>query len=302
MSMKISVDTKGSDYLLTTRFDSWLSRQLQRRITPSAQALQKYGNDWTLSFAFCADGTRKRPKAFSPILYRGKKVEWLIEVRDVGGGLGHPKRYVLPFKQFVEGIALVLRQLDIDVSQMLKDLPKMAKQFASNPRMVGRPGTPIRKHGKPTEGFIPYDPSDYEPKKPQPRRRRKLPHWNIPKNVASLAENTEGFWETGRFDPIQLLVYPHMANHGRKVRPWEIQFDPYDGPFANAAQQINSLGTEPDGDAWAEYIETAFAKRYPRFAREIQSDSEMSTCVLRVPSEEACRKLVAVIWSMIYRS
>src|SRR4051812_11792042 len=102
--MRINVDCIGSDYLLTPKFEAWLSRELRRRIKPSTYAREKYGTDSTLSFAFVAEGSRKRPKAFAPLLYAGRKVEWLIQVSDVGRGLGHAKFYVLPFKQFVGGI------------------------------------------------------------------------------------------------------------------------------------------------------------------------------------------------------
>jgi hypothetical protein len=60
------------------------------------------------------------------------------------------------------------------------------------------------------------------------------------------------------------------------------------------------MGNEPDGGGWAELIEKEFTKRYPKQVNEFDSDSETSTCVVSVQSEDACKKLVSLIWSLIY--
>jgi hypothetical protein len=67
-----------------------------------------------------------------------------------------------------------------------------------------------------------------------------------------------------------------------------------------ANKKIQDSGTEPDGDGWSEVVMEHFAKRYPKLADELHSDSESSTCVLWVESEHSCQLLTNLVWSLIY--
>jgi hypothetical protein len=81
---------------------------------------------------------------------------------------------------------------------------------------------------------------------------------------------------------------------------WQIEFDPYDDRLAAANEKMEAAGIEPDGDGWSEVIQKEFGRRHPKLAREFHSDSESSTCVIWVESEKACRKLIEVVWSLMY--
>jgi hypothetical protein len=130
--------------------------------------------------------------------------------------------------------------------------------------------------------------------------KRMLPKWKIPKNLLKLIAE-DGMWESERFEPILLMVMAGTSYGGREVPlAWQIEFEPEDAPFAPDSAKLATLGIQPGGDGWAEVIGKRFAKKYRRLAEELHSDSESSTCVLWVESEVACKKLVALVWSLIY--
>jgi len=128
-----------------------------------------------------------------------------------------------------------------------------------------------------------------------------MPVWKIPKNIQTRVDAEDGMWEDERFDPILLTVMSGVEYEGRDIPlSWQIEFDPFDDRLGAANKKLESSGIEPDGDGWAEVIQKKFAKRYPKLAGELHSDSESSTCVLWVESENACQKLIELVWSMIY--
>ncbi len=108
-------------------------------------------------------------------------------------------------------------------------------------------------------------------------------------------------WESERFDPILLTVMSGTSHRGRKISlAWQIEFEPEDRQFAPASTKIAASGIQPDGDGWAEVIGNRFTKKHARFAGEFHSDSESSTCVMWVESEDSCKKLIELVWSLIY--
>jgi hypothetical protein len=66
-----------------------------------------------------------------------------------------------------------------------------------------------------------------------------------------------------------------------------------------AGERLEKLGVESDGDGWSSVIQKKFRKRFPKLAKELHDDSESSTCVLWVESENACKALVGLVWSML---
>ena len=143
---------------------------------------------------------------------------------------------------------------------------------------------------------------DVRENQPQPLTPRiPLPKWKIPKNIQKRVDDEDGMWEDERFDPILLTVMSGVEHEGRDIPlSWQIEFDPYDDRLKSANRKLESSDIEPDGDGWAEFIEKEFAKRYPKLADELHSDSESSTCVLWVESEGSCKKLIELVWSLIY--
>jgi hypothetical protein len=140
---------------------------------------------------------------------------------------------------------------------------------------------------------------DVRKKKPGRPAKPLSPEWSMPKNLKQLVEENDGMWDDYRWKPILLWVMSNDSSRGRKAPlTWQLQFEPYHKRFKAAARKIKARGVEPQGDAWANFIQWEFAKRYPDLAGEVESDSEMSTCVLCVQSESTCKLLLELIWSL----
>lgn len=289
-----SFEEVNADYPFSHDVFMWLAKELCKRIRPSKHFTNKYGKDWMLTFDLSAKRQRKNPKVFEPpaVYRRDKNVYWRISVRFIGNKSRDPNYYVLPIKQFIEGIIIALQSLEIDTSKLVRDLPSLAKGFTSNPDMFEVWGE---------VDYVRNVESECPAKTARKPRKKKLPEWNIPRNVEQLAEDEGGMWESDRFDPIVLVVWSDTSAPGRKGGlSWEIQFDPCDEHFATTSEKIKATGIEPDGDAWADFIEKEFVKRYPTHAVDFYSDSESSTCVIRAETESACQKLIELVWSLIY--
>jgi hypothetical protein len=286
----------ASDY-----FETWLRRALGKRVKPSEHWTRTYGKDWTLVFGLSVKRGRKRPKiVYGPDVDRREKtVEWGISVDYVGNKSLDPKSYVGPIRQFLEGIMIVLEKLEIDTSKLSKDLPAAIKEFCSNRYMISEEAT--------ADNFVDVTANDFfqrfESAPKTAVRHRRLPKWNIPKNIGKLVDEEGGTWETCRFAPLRLLVMSGTSSHGRALPlVWQIELDIdlYDKQYESAATKIKATGNDPDGDGWTELVEEEFAKRYPRLANQLDSDSETSTCVMSVESVDACKKLLELMWSLIY--
>ena len=270
-------------------FETWLRRAVGKRVKPSQYWTRTYGKDWTLVFNLSAKKGRKKPKIiYGPDVDRREKtVEWGISVDYVGNKSLDPKSYVVPIRQFLEGVVIVLDKLEIDTSKLSKDVPAAIKEFCSNRYMISEEIT-AENYGGPyviTPNTI--------------VRHRRLPKWKIPKDLIKRVQE-EGDYESERFAPLRLLVMPGTGRKSSLDWQIELDIDIYDKQYASAGEKIKAMGNEPHGDGWTELIEREFTKRYPKFAGEFDSNSETSTCVVSVKSEEACKKLVELIWSLIY--
>jgi hypothetical protein len=266
-------------------FETWLRRALGKRVKPSEYWTRTYGKDWTLVFNLSARKGRTKPKIlYGPDIDRREKtVEWGISVDYVGNKSLDPKSYVVPIRQFLEGIVAVLDKLEIDTAKL--SVPAAIKEFCSHRYMIAEEVT--------AENYV----DRYVITPNTTVRHRRLPKWKVPKDLIKRVEE-EGEWETERFAPLRLLVMPGP----KESLDWqlELDIDLDDKQYASAARKIKTMGNEPDGDGWTGLIEREFTKRYPKLAREFNSDSETATCVVLVKSEPACKKLLEVIWSQIY--
>ncbi len=132
-----------------------------------------------------------------------------------------------------------------------------------------------------------------------------MPSWTIPGNLQELIDVDEGgMWEDSRWEPILLTVMSGTSYGGRDIPlAWQIEFQPASDVFAAPNAKIAALGVEPDGYGWATVIRSEFSKHHPEFAAELQfGDTETETCVIWVESEDACKRLMEVAWSLIHRT
>jgi hypothetical protein len=133
--------------------------------------------------------------------------------------------------------------------------------------------------------------------------RKKLPKWIVPKHMQRRVDAEGGNWESERFDPILLTVASGTSYRGREIPlSWQIEFDPSGERFNAANEKLAAAGCEPDGDGWSIAVQARFKKRFPKLAKELHDDSESSTCVLWVESDSACKALLELVWSMVFRT
>jgi hypothetical protein len=135
--------------------------------------------------------------------------------------------------------------------------------------------------------------------------RPVVPNWNVPKNVSELLDSDEdGTWESDEWAPIVLKAIQGTSYDGRDIPlAWQIELDPYSEELEAANRKIEALGIEPDGYGWSNVLQSAIAEHHPLIADELHfGDTESDACVVWVESEETCKLLLQVAWSLIHDS
>jgi hypothetical protein len=300
---------KGDVYLFSFAFYDWLENQLGKRIKESEAFTKEYGKGWTLILRWDTGRRIKKPRLAGPWIDRKCKwVTWEVDLPAFRYTSADPKAYVPMLREVLRHLVIVLNRVQLDASRVEKDIEHLLKYFTSRPKMLE-----YDPHILTVETLDdPYElkkaekmqatPPTTTVAKPAPKFvKRKLPKWKIPKNIQKRIDAEDGMWEDERFDPILLTVMSGTSYRGRKIPlAWQIEFDPSDEHMKAANQKLEASSVEPDGDGWAEVIEKELARHHPIIAGELHSDSESSTCVLWVESENACKKLIELVWSLIY--
>jgi len=130
-----------------------------------------------------------------------------------------------------------------------------------------------------------------------------MPEWNIPTNLdALLAEDEDGTWVDDSWEPVLLTVMTGTSLEGRDIpRAWQIEFEPDGDAFESANARLKHSGIEPDGYGWGSVISQAMGKATPEGIGQLHTgDCETSTCVVWVETEDACRRLLAETWNLIF--
>jgi hypothetical protein len=132
-----------------------------------------------------------------------------------------------------------------------------------------------------------------------------MPEWIIPQNLQELLDSDEGgIWEDDRWSPILLTAMKDTLYGGREIPlAWQIEFQPHDDVFEAANSKIQNLGVEPDGYGWSNVLQSVIAEHHPEIVDDLHfGDTETGTCVVWVESEDVCRLLIQVAWSLIHGS
>jgi hypothetical protein len=132
----------------------------------------------------------------------------------------------------------------------------------------------------------------------------EMPSWISPKNIAKELDDGAGFWEDERWSPIQLIAQSGTVYNGRVVPiAWQIEFDPSDDEFEWSNDKLKAMGIEPDGYGWGEYIQTTVVNANPELANRCNiADCETDSCVIWVESPEDCRKIIEIIWRIVFNN
>ena len=278
--MKIVVkeaNDMGSGYPFT--LSRWLTGELRQCVGSSKAFEQDYGKDWTLMLQLLTNTRLKKPRVYRPDVHWKKVICYIVIVPYIGASWAEPAAYAQPVRQWLEGMATILRTCHLDSSRFEQRIPALLGQFCSDPSRIV--------------------PDWVEAPKPV---SANLPKWQVPKDVKKRAAAAGGSWEDERYDPVFLTVNTGAAYDGREIPlMWQVEFDPFDERLEAAGERLERRGVDPDGDGWSSVIQKAFRKRFPRLARELHDDSESSTCVLWVESEHASKALVELVWSMLFK-
>ncbi len=291
-------DTEGLELDYTSEFTTWVVRELSKRIKPSKAFRQAYPTMKQWEFWMCLT-SRKKPKIEGPYFIKKEKaIQYNISIHHDGRHPRKPIGYAKQIKSFLEQVVVGLEKVGIDTSQLLKDAPGLLDQFISTPEMIDT----TNSHddiGYPqiTDATEAQEKTSYPLRR---RKKRKIPQWRIPKGLEKMLES-EGEWESTRWDPMLLTVSERDSSSNKNhFADWQIEINMGDESLGPLKDSLADSGHNPGGYGLTEMIEKEFVKRYPQYAGEFDSDSEMSTCVLSVKSEKACKKLVELIWSIIY--
>ncbi len=303
-SMKIRVWQRYGCFSYT--FEKWLAAQLNKRVQPSDSFAKKYGRDWLLIFVIDPNESVPEEKIWKPeILRQRKELEWTVTAPFPDFGPLEPSFYSRPVRLIIKKVATMLGQFGIDSSKILQDLPTLMKHFEAEPKMVNarRVKELLRNIEEVNALALEEDdapPAKRAPSRPIKKRRAAMPKWRVPKRLDQIVEE-DGCWEDERFDPLLLTVMSGTSYRGRAIPlAWQIEFEPSDERLEYANTQLEGSDVEPDGEGWSEVVRRRFAAKHPKLARQLHSDSESSTCVLWVESEDACKRLVELVWRLIY--
>ncbi len=132
---------------------------------------------------------------------------------------------------------------------------------------------------------------------------RAKPVWQIPNDLSALiAADDDLTWTTHEWAPIELSAMAGTTYNGRDIPlAWQIEFDPSARAFDEANAKIANLGLEPNGYGWSTLIDSVMRKYHAALADELHhGDTDASACVVWVESEQTCRHLVDVVWTLIY--
>ncbi len=278
--MKIYVkeaNDTGSGYPFTIR--RWLAGEVAGLAGDSKAFEREFGRDWALVIVLLTNTRLKKPRVYRADVSWEKHVCEIVMVPYIGSEWAEPAAYLEPLRQWLEGIAAVLRKYHFDSKAFEKRIPGLLKEFRGDPSRIV---------------------SDWvESPKTKPG---KIPKWEVPKDLKKRIEAADGIWEDERFDPLLLSVSTGTTYGGREIPlSWQIEFVPEDERLEAAGERLERRGIEPDGDGWSGVIRKEFKKRFPKLVGELHDDSESSTCVLWVESEKACKALVETIWGMVFK-
>lgn len=307
----------GFSYHFSHLFFKWLERELAKRVEASEAFTQTYPGFSVVIWLNAHSDILEPVIRGSTVRKRDKEIEVYLVLPHAGGPCPtSPKAYKKPVKWLLESVAEVLRRLGLDPTRLVQGTPTLVQHFVRTPDNIANhdwANEDVELQSK-SRNTVPkpvpapwgaakssHAAVKYTKKRQSKTKPMALPIWKIPKNIQKRVDDEDGMWEDERFDPILLTVMSEVEHEGRDIPlSWQIEFDPFDDRLEAANEKLESSGIEPDGDGWAEVIEKEFAKRYPKLAGELHSDSESSTCVLWVESEKTCQKLIELVWALIH--
>lgn len=116
-----------------------------------------------------------------------------------------------------------------------------------------------------------------------------LPAWSSPENLTQMLK-ADGEVEIDGWSPLVITALTGTAYQGQAIdTAWEISLDAGEAPN----------GEDLDGYGWEEELGKAVEAAKPDLAKRCHWESEMSTFVVWVETEQDCRALAEIIWKAV---
>ena len=117
-------------------------------------------------------------------------------------------------------------------------------------------------------------------------RNCRLPEWNIPPDLRALVDaDNDSAWNCDDWSPIVLSVSRNTQHDERDI---------------NLAWQIEYETTGCTGYEFCDRVMVAVKASDPSLAALLNcGDTESAACVIWVETEDACRRLLEIVWPMV---
>ncbi|MEP2074028.1 hypothetical protein [Rhodopirellula bahusiensis] len=113
-----------------------------------------------------------------------------------------------------------------------------------------------------------------------------MPEWNIPSDLQTLIDaDDDSTWDCDDWSPIALTVSGDAQHDGREIElAWQIEYE-----------TIGCTGYE-----FCDRVMAAVETGDPDLASLLNcGDTESAACVIWVETEDACRRLLEIVWPMV---
>src|SRR5262249_49678512 len=129
-TMKIIIH--DDNYILFYPFTlgKWLTTEVRRCMRSAKRSKRQQGKNRTLRIVLFTNTRAKKPCVHRFGLHKGV-LSWMVHIPYIGGGWSEPKAYAEPVRQWLQGIAFVLRKCHLDSSRFEQRIPALLDEFCS---------------------------------------------------------------------------------------------------------------------------------------------------------------------------
>ena len=126
-------------YPFSHHFQKFLSEELTSRVVPSDTFAQKYGRHFHLVFNVSAKADIIQPESKGPTVFKkDKDVEFTIFLTYNKRHSRGEEMYRAVLRQLLDEVVDVLKSLQIDVSQVIRDRDNIVERIVADPKMIAR--------------------------------------------------------------------------------------------------------------------------------------------------------------------
>lgn len=127
----------GVTFPFSIPFQMWLGAALSERVDASEQFSRAYGADYTLGIRISAKAELDEPEIKGPTRFkRDKTVEFSIFLPHGARDYHDLSEASLIVERLLNSIVLVLNQLGLDSTNVVRDIPQLVAEFQTTPGLM----------------------------------------------------------------------------------------------------------------------------------------------------------------------